>query len=1156
MSTFLTASQKRKLDDGKLRGGANLVGSRIQHLDSDGRVCEPFVADGAIVANDFAYPSGKDTTTGYIKLKKAKADAAATCNDLYFCPDAVADTATGHAKRTGTFTSTLTGGGIGNPVYLSAATAGLCTATAPTGTNVIRQVGTFLSTASGASVVAVDLGGEDIPIHDHTTNAQGGAITATGLSGTTGASFTVLSGGSTARLALNTNSATGNYLYSMMVPNLGAATTNTLPTGTAQVFALTANADGSITTTASTGTTNTTFAVDSGGSKPRITVSSDGSGTGNYTLTLKPAATMTGNRTIRFVDADDTVAMVAASQTFTNKTLTTPTITIPVIADFTSATHDHSNAAGGGTLSAASLALQGTTYNSFTVDSDNTTGTLKLQVTTGGTANTITITNTATTADRTITLPDLTGTLAMVGITGQKNYLELDGSTSGGIKIAPIAVGTAVATIVNQAVSASTITLPSATCTLPGLGLANTFSAAQTFSAGIIPSAITGQDSSLGITGMTGSSSAGGDVVIAGGIGNGAGNAGGIITATTGAGIAHTTGTGGASGALTITTGAPGTATTGTAGASGTLTLSTDTGGVASGAAGIGGAGGAIAVTAGTGGAASDGASGNGGAGGDVTITAGTGGASTFATQGAGGAISIDAGAGGTAGAVTIGGTNAESVAIGRITKTTTISGLGIISNTTASDTVSDLLTLTHTSGSAGAAGKGVGVAFQIKDAGGLEEQASIDAVLATATNGAEDADIIFKANLNGDIQQTLKIDSVNQTLVVGQNTTDTDGISKVTIYPLTTASGSLVLSAAVNSGGDYATTITNAASTGAAVTVTLPNATCTLPGLGLANVWTGTADFQAAVTASTGNPTFSWASSSGTFGTSTGTNTLNGNVVVANGKTLKIGSATGGVASAFQIYSPTATNGSIIITCADNAAARDLTITNAALGQATALTIPDPGNATANFVVSKGTQTLTGTYDISGGNVTLPAACVTRAMMAEEALAVYRIPLTSATDATGLHMTSTGGAGLFSVTSGGYGAGTLLLSGEGANGNTKTDTVMFEFALPPEYVAAGDLKVVVKAKYAGAGTVGTKTLDCEAYELDDDGAVGGDICATTIATLTTSYAAYTFNITATDLVAGDKIVVFLQSVIQESISGGALTVTIGNIEVQADIKG
>lgn len=56
-----------------------------------------------------------------------------------------------------------------------------------------------------------------------------------------------------------------------------------------------------------------------------------------------------------------------------------------------------------------------------------------------------------------------------------------NGATSGGIKIAPIATGTALTTIQNQNVAAATITLPNATSTLPGLELANIFTGANNF---------------------------------------------------------------------------------------------------------------------------------------------------------------------------------------------------------------------------------------------------------------------------------------------------------------------------------------------------------------------------------------------------------------------------------------------------------------------------------------------------------------------------------------------------------------------------------------------------------------------------------------------------------------------------------------------------
>jgi hypothetical protein len=79
---------------------------------------------------------------------------------------------------------------------------------------------------------------------------------------------------------------------------------------------------------ASGGTTAAAFLVDSDSAIPKIELASYVGGTGDYKVTLKPAATLTGNRVVTIPDAA-TQVMVGdtATQTLTNKTLTAPVVT-------------------------------------------------------------------------------------------------------------------------------------------------------------------------------------------------------------------------------------------------------------------------------------------------------------------------------------------------------------------------------------------------------------------------------------------------------------------------------------------------------------------------------------------------------------------------------------------------------------------------------------------------------------------------------------------------------------------------------------------------------------------------------------------------------------------------------------------------------------
>ena len=65
------------------------------------------------------------------------------------------------------------------------------------------------------------------------------------------------------------------------------------------------------------------------------------------------------------------------------------------------------------------------------------------------------------------------------------------------------------------------------------------------------------------------------------------------------------------------------------------------------------------------------------------------------------------------------------------------------------------------------------------------------------------------------------------------------------------------------------------------------------------------------------------------------------------------------GTAGTLISYPGTASKGSLIVSATANTGNTNTTITNAAMGQATAVTIPDPGASTAKFLLDTGTSTM-----------------------------------------------------------------------------------------------------------------------------------------------------------------------------------------------------
>lgn len=153
-------------------------------------------------------------------------------------------------------------------------------------------------------------------------------------------------------------------------------------------------------------------------------------------------------------------------------------------------------------------------------------------------------------------------------------------------------------------------------------------------------------------------------------------------------------------------------------------------------------------------------------------------------------------------------------------------------------------------------------------------------------------------------------------------------------------------------------------------------------------------------------------------------------------------------------------------------------------------------------------------------------------------------VPLMLGRSATGLVLDATGGAGLFKIAETPGTSG--FLQGEDANNNTKTDNVIFEVPLPNTYVGAANITAAVYAKLTGAGTPGTKTLAVKAYRQLATGLQGANLGPAAQA-IVAAGSTLSFTITGATLLPGERLIVGIETVLQETASS-ALAAQIGSV--------
>lgn len=202
-----------------------------------------------------------------------------------------------------------------------------------------------------------------------------------------------------------------------------------------------------------------------------------------------------------------------------------------------------------------------------------------------------------------------------------------------------------------------------------------------------------------------------------------------------------------------------------------------------------------------------------------------------------------------------------------------------------------------------------------------------------------------------------------------------------------------------------------------------------------------------------------------------------------------------------------------------------------------------------------QGNVTVTGTLHATQGFVNK----IARSGLLQETLAVYPVDLTHLRtwDAVQTNLPGTAATDDLGIITGTWGTDAPTLQTSDAKATTVTQRGLFYVMMPPEYVAAETVQIRVNAGMNTTVSDGTATVDLEVYEIDRDGAVGSDLCATAATTINSlTFADKDFTVTATALAPGDTLVVRVTIAITDTATGTAVIGEIGAIELLCDIKG
>jgi hypothetical protein len=176
------------------------------------------------------------------------------------------------------------------------------------------------------------------------------------------------------------------------------------------------------------------------------------------------------------------------------------------------------------------------------------------------------------------------------------------------------------------------------------------------------------------------------------------------------------------------------------------------------------------------------------------------------------------------------------------------------------------------------------------------------------------------------------------------------------------------------------------------------------------------------------------------------------------------------------------------------------------------------------------------------------PAPLLSSQPLSANGLAVTRSAFTSFSNLDGTPLAATASAGKFGLS---CTLGTLFaLLGEAATSNTKTDVALVEAAVPAGYIAGNTITATVNAQLNGTGTPGTKTVLLGAYKVSPNGVMSANLVTASAQAITAAAADYAFPIPAGSVNPGDRLLLSVTAVTQETGGTNSITTQVNSVRL------